>query len=256
MYTNTLKEKIKNGENVVGCIVQGALPALVETSGLVGFDFIFIDAEHGPLSVRDCEDLVRAAETVGTIPLIRVRKLDPELILRYLDIGAMGIIIPGIRNKEEAEEVVRAVKYYPRGDRGLSATRSSQYGLKMPMKDYVEFANKQTMVVIVVENTDAVENIEEILSVDGIDGAIIGTSDLAQSLGHPGEGAHPDVVAAFNKVLANGIKTGKPMGGVVRGGETAQTYFEKGCKIAVKPAYGIFAGAAKEFVKNAKEYSK
>lgn len=250
MYKNTLKEKLQKGQKVTGCIIQGALPPLVEICGLVGFDFVFIDAEHAPLSVRECEEMVRAAENRNIIPLIRVRKNDAELILRYMDIGAMGMIIPGIRNKEEAELAVRAVKYYPRGERGLSATRSSDFGLGMPMKDYVEYANRQTMVLAVIENADAVENIEEILEVDGMDGAIIGTSDLAQSLGYPGQGKNPVVIEAFKKALENGKKTGKPIGGVVRAGETAKTYFDQGCQIAVKSAYGIFAGAAKEFVAN------
>ncbi|HQA59833.1 MAG TPA: aldolase/citrate lyase family protein [Tepidanaerobacteraceae bacterium] len=252
MYKNTLKEKLQTGENVVGCIIQGAIPPLVEICGLVGFDFVFLDAEHGPLSVRECEELIRAAEARNIIPLVRVRKNDPELILRYLDVGAMGIIIPGVRNKEEAEQAVQAVKYYPRGNRGLSATRSSDYGLGMAMKDYVEYANQQTMVLAVIENVDAVNNIEEILGVDGMDGAIIGTSDLAQSLGYPGQGKHPAVQEAFKKALEGGIRVGKPIGGVVRAGETAKTYFEQGCKMAVKSAYGIFAGAAKEFVRSAK----
>ena len=254
MYVNTLKEKIKNGEYCTGSIVQGALPALVEISGLAGFDFVFIDAEHGPMSVRECEELVRAAETVGTIPLIRTRELEETKILRYLDIGAMGIIVPGIKNKEEAEEAVKNVKYYPYGHRGLSATRSASFGLGMPMKDYVQMANEQLIVACVIESAEAVDNIEEILSVEGMDFAIIGTSDLSHDLGHPGEGKHPDCVAYFEKAVKNGNKTGKPICGVVRGGETAQTYYKQGCRMAVKGAYGLFGGACKNFVKEAKEY--
>ncbi len=254
MYINSLKEKIKEGKYVTGCIVQGALPALVEIAGHAGFDFVFIDAEHGPLTIRDCEELVRAAEAVGIIPLIRPRELNPELMLRYMDIGAMGLIVPGIRNKEEAEKAVQAVKYYPRGDRGLSATRSADFGLKMPMKEYVPFANEQTIVACVIENTDGVENIEEILGVDGMDFAVIGTSDLSQSLGHPGDGKNPEVVAAFEKAVANGNKSGKPVCGVVRGGETAQTYYKQGCRMAVKGAYGLIGGSFKSFVKEAKEF--
>lgn len=254
MYINTLKEKIKEGKYTTGCIVQGALPALVEISGFAGFDFVFIDAEHGPMSVRECEELVRAAEAVGIVPLIRPNEMNPELILRYMDIGAMGVIVPGIRNKEEAEAAVRAVKYYPLGERGLSATRSADFGLTMPMKEYVQMANEQTIVACVIESYEGVENIEEILSVEGMDFAIIGTSDLSQSMGHPGDGKHPDVVAAFEKAVANGNKSGKPVCGVVRGGETAQTYYKQGCRMAVKGAYGLFGGACKGFTKEAKEY--
>ena len=251
MYDNSLKSKLASGQNVVGCIIQGALPALVEIAGLAGFDFVFIDCEHGPLSEGDCEEMIRAAEARRVTPLVRVRENNPELILRYMDVGAMGIIVPGIRNKEEAEKAVRAVKYYPRGDRGLSATRSSDFGL-VSMKDYVKYANEQTMVLTVVENPDAVKNIGEILSVDGLDAAIIGTSDLAQSLGYPGEGNHPEVKAAFDQALAGGLKTGKPIGSVVRGGETSKDYFERGLKITLTTSYGLLAVASKNFVSSSR----
>lgn len=254
MYVNKLKEKIKNGEYCTGSIIQGALPALVEISGLAGFDFAFIDCEHGPMTQSDCENLIRAAESVGIVPLIRTRELNESLMLRYMDAGAMGIIVPGIRTKEEAEEAVRCVKYFPYGHRGLSATRSAQFGLGMPMKDYVEFANEQTIVACVIESAEAVDNIEEILGVDGMDFAIIGTSDLSHDLGHPGEGKHPNCVAYFEKAVKNGNKTGKPICGVVRGGETAQTYYKQGCRMAVKGAYGLFGGACKNFCKEAQEY--
>ena len=256
MYVNKLKEKIRSGGYATGSIIQGALPALVEISGLAGFDFVFIDAEHGPMSVRECEELVRAAETVGTVPLIRTRELNEGLILRYMDIGAMGIIVPGIRSKEEAEEAVRCVKYYPRGNRGLSATRSADFGVGMPMKDYAAMANEQTIVAVVIESAEAVDHIEEILGVDGMDFAIIGTSDLSQDLGHPGESKHPEVNAYFEKAVREGSKTGKPICGVVRGGETAQTYYKQGCRMAVKGAYGLFGGACKNFVKEAVAYEQ
>jgi 4-hydroxy-2-oxoheptanedioate aldolase len=250
MYENSLKNKLASGRNVNGCIIQGALPSLVEIAGLTGFDFVFIDAEHGPLSEGDCEELIRAAEVVGTVPLVRVRENNAELILRYMDVGAMGIIIPGVRTKEDAAAAVRAIKYYPRGERGLSATRASNYGLSS-MKDYVSYANEQTMVVVVAENMDAVDNIEKILAVDGLDAAIAGTTDLAQSLGHPGVGNHPDVVAAVEKFIAGGLRSGKPLGSVVRGGETNKMYFDRGFKIALASQYGLLAGAGKSFIANA-----
>ncbi len=247
MYDNKLKKKLAAGQNVIGCIVQGALPALVEIAGLTGFDFVFIDAEHGPLSEGDCEELIRAAEARDIVPLVRVRENNAGLILRYLDAGAMGIILPGLKNKAEAEAAVRAVKYYPRGERGLSGTRSSNFGLGS-MKEYVQYANEQTMVLTIIENPEAVANMAEILSVDGLDAAIIGTSDLAQSLGFPGEGNRPEVQAAFDRAVAGGLPTGKAIGAVVRGGETSQDYFSKGLTIALTTSYGLLAGASKSFV--------
>jgi len=252
MYKNTLKEKLRNGERVMGCIIKGWAP-WVELCGMVGFDFVFIDAEHGPLSESDCEELVRAAEVTGIIPLIRVRKNEPELILRYLDIGAMGIIVPGISSVDEAESAVKAVKYFPRGERGLSTTRASDYGLKLPLSEYVSFANEQTMVMTVIENMDGINNIADILKVDGMDGAFIGTTDLSQSLGVPGQGKSELVQTAFEKALSAGLPTGKAIAGVIRKGETPKDYFEKGCQIVVTTSYGLFNSAAKAFIKSGRE---
>lgn len=249
MYKNSLKEKLQNKEKVMGCIIKGWAP-WVELCGKVGFDFVFIDAEHAPLSEQDCENLIRAAEVTNIIPLIRVRSNDAELILRYMDIGAMGIIVPGISNKEEAEAAVNAVKYYPLGNRGLSTTRASDYGLGMGLKDYVPFANAQTMVLTVIENIDGVNNIEEILNVEGMDGAIIGTTDLSHSLGVPGQAKNQIVQDAFDKALANGLKTGKAVGAVVRKGETPKDYFDIGCQIVLTTSYGLFNGAAKKFLES------
>jgi len=249
MYKNLLKDKWKRGKRTTGIIVATPVPALVEIAGLAGFDFVFIDAEHGPLSVTQCEDLVRAAEAKGIVPIIRVRKNDLELILRYMDIGAIGVIVPGVRNKEEADAVVRAIKYRPRGDRGLAATRSSDYGLGMPLKDYVKFANEETIALVSCENADAVENIEEILSVDDLDGAFIGANDLSQDLGVPAQTNHPIVQAAIERVEKKAFKTGKVLGTVVRAGETAQMYYDKGYLVVLTSALGLYASAAKAFVK-------
>lgn len=248
VYKNNLKLKLQTGEPAMGCIVQGALPALVEIIGLAGFDFVFIDSEHGPLSVRDCEDLVRAAEVRHIVPVIRVPENKPGVILRHMDIGAMGIVMPHVDNKEEAQAAVRAVKYYPQGERGLASSKSSDYGMGRPRAEYVIEANNETMVFAIVESKEAIDNIEEILSVDGMDAVLIGTSDLSQSLGVPGQVNHPAVEAAFERVLSLGISLGKPIGATVRGGETAKQYFDRGVSIALTTAYSLFKGAAKSFV--------
>lgn len=250
MYRNSLKDKLKNNERIKGCIIQAALPALAEICGLCGFDFAFIDAEHGPLSEGDCENLVRAAEVRGIVPIIRVPQNIPEVILRYMDIGAMGIIAPGISCREDAEAAVRAVKYHPFGERGLSATRSSEYGLGKPIAEYVAEANNETVVLAVIESQKAVENIMEILSVEGIDGVLIGTSDLSQSLGVAGQTNHPKVLEAFNKALDLGLKAGKPIGAVVRAGESPEKYFNIGVNIVLISAYSLLASAAKMFIKS------
>ena len=248
MYKNELKRKLQNGQPVMGCIVQGALPALVEIIGLAGFDFVFIDSEHGPLSVGDCQHLVRAAEVRHVIPVIRVPENRPGIILRHMDIGAMGIIVPHIDGPEDVEAAIQAVKYCPRGERGLASSRASDYGMGRPRPEYVQEANDETLVFAIIESKEAVDRIEEILAVDGLDAAVVGTSDLSQSLGLPGQVHHPRVEAAFERVLDIGIKMGKPIGATVRGGETAKQYFDRGVSIALTTAYSLFKTAAKQFV--------
>jgi 4-hydroxy-2-oxoheptanedioate aldolase len=248
MYSNSLIQKLQNREPVAGCIIQGALPALVEICGLAGFDFVWIDAEHAPLSERDCEDLVRAAEVRHTIPLVRVPSNTSETIMRYLDVGCMGVIIPGVTSRAEVEAAVKAVKYNPSGSRGLTSTRTADFGLIKPLAEYVMEANAQTLVLVIIENPEAVEHLEEILSVDGLDGAIFGGTDLSAALGVPGQWQHETVQQAFQTFIECGLRSGKPIGTVLRPGETAKELIEKGITIIAANAFSLFASQAKSFV--------
>lgn len=248
MYVNPLKEKLKKRSPVTGCMISAALPALVEISALAGFDFVFIDAEQGPLSEKDCEMLVLAAEARGIIPLVRVPQNSPEIVLRYMDVGAMGIIMPGVKNREEAERVVRAVKYYPRGERGLTSARAADYGMSRPMSEYVVDANRETIVLAIIESREAIENIQEILSVPDLDGVIMGAGDLSQDMGYPGQTGHPQVEAAVQKALDLGIGSGKAFGSVIRAGETPDQYLSRGVSILLTSAFSLLANGAKGFV--------
>lgn len=252
MYANPLKEKFRMKVPVSGCMVQGAMPALVEICGLAGFDFVFLDAEHGPLSPKECEELARAAEIRNTVPLVRVPNLEADTILRYLDTGVLGVILPGVSTKHEAMQAVRAVKYHPQGLRGLNAVRASDYGMTDPMPDYVERSNKETAVLTIIENAEAIKNLEDILSVKGIDGAILGTSDLSQSLGVPGQGKHPYVIEASQAFVAKGLSSGKPIGTVVRTGEDPKEYLAAGMTILLTSAYALFGQEARRFVRETK----
>jgi 4-hydroxy-2-oxoheptanedioate aldolase len=248
MYKNTVKEMLKNKQPVLGCIINGPWPALVEMIGLAGFHFVFIDAEHNPLSVRDCEELVRAAEVRHIIPFIRTPENNPKTILRYLDIGAMGIIIPEVNNRREAEAAVQAAKYAPLGNRGLATTRCADFGYGGSKEQYLADANNETMVIALIESKEGVDNAEEILSVEGADAFMIGTSDLSMSLGVPGQVGHPLVLAAYEKVLNLGLKMGKPIGVIVRDGESPKKYFEQGIGFAYTNINSLIKSAAKDFI--------
>lgn len=183
-------------------------------------------------------------------PLVRVPKNLPDVILPFLDAGVMGIIIPGVEGVEDCRLAVRGTKYAPEGVRGLAPARSADFGLRGPLGDYVKAANRETVVLVVAESREGVENIDAILGTDGIDGVLIGSNDLSQSLGFPGQTTHPIVVEAINKILAAGKKAGKPIGGVVRGGETPQQYIENGYQLLLTSVYGLLIGAGKQFMGN------
>jgi len=164
----------------------------------------------------------------------------------------MGVIIPGVETVEDCQTAIRGAKYAPEGDRGLAPVRSADYGLLGPMGEYVKAANREVMILPDVESRKGVENIEAILRTPGIDGVVIGSNDLSQSLGFPGQTTHPVVIEAINKILAAGKKTGKPIGGVVRGGETPRQYIDSGYQMLLTSVYGLMIASGKQFLANAK----
>ena len=252
MKKNLMKEKLQKGGIATGVIIQDPVVQVVEVLGLLGFDWLFIDCEHSLMSLEDVGRLVIAAEVRGITPLVRVPQNLPEVILRYLDAGAMGIVIPGVETVEHARRAVIGAKYPPEGVRGLAGVRGADFGLSGPLGDYVKIANREIMVLADVESREGVDNIEDILGIEGIDGIAIGSNDLSQSLGVPGQTNHPLVVEAIDKILAAGKKKGKPICGAVRGGETPRQYIEKGYQMLVTSVYGLIIMAGKQFLGNAR----
>jgi 4-hydroxy-2-oxoheptanedioate aldolase len=212
MLENRTKAKLAAGEPAFGCFVRTPEPQLIEYVGLLGWDFLVFDAEHGPLQPREVENLCRAIEPHGTTPMVRVTTNDAPTILRFLDIGAHGVHVPWVNSGAEAERAVRAVKYSPRGTRGLAGSRASEWGLREPIEAYVERANRETLVVIQVETQEAVDAIDEYLKVDGVDVLFLGPTDLSQSLGHPGDLRHADVLRAMDRVADAVVGSGTTLG--------------------------------------------
>jgi 4-hydroxy-2-oxoheptanedioate aldolase len=212
MLQNTTKAKLADGQAVFGCFVRTAEPSLIEYVALLGWDFLVLDAEHGTLQPNQVEDLCRAIEPRGVTPMVRVTTNDAPTILRFLDTGAHGVHVPWVNSAAEAERAVRSVKYTPRGIRGLAGSRASEWGLREPVGEYVQRANRETLVVIQVETQDAVDAIDDYLAIDGIDVLFLGPTDLSQSLGHPGELRHPDVLKAMDRVADAVIGSGKTLG--------------------------------------------
>src|SRR5258706_9990181 len=154
MRPNAAKARLKAGEAIFGCFVRYPDAGLVEVLGYQPWDFIVFDGEHGTLEPRDCENMVRAAELRGVTPIVRVTTNLPPIILRFMDSGAQGLHVPWVNSAAEAENVVRSVKYYPRGIRGLAGVRAADYGQSISFAEYVEQANRETLISIHIETVE------------------------------------------------------------------------------------------------------
>src|SRR5437867_6473325 len=175
MRRNTVKAKLQQRVPSVGATLAWPSPQLVEFCALAGFEWVLIDAEHGPIDVRTCEEMVRSAETYGIVPVVRVPTNDRTIIMQYLQVGVMGIAVPHVNSRQDAEQVVQAVKYYPQGSRYAdTGAKAADYGLLKPNTELYEEANRETMIVIWVEEARAFDNLDEILKVEGIDAVNIG----------------------------------------------------------------------------------
>lgn len=228
MKKNKVKEMLKAGQATVGVFVGIGHPEVAEIMANVGFDWIVFDMEHGPLSIETVQSMIQAMDGKDAVPFVRVTWNDPVLIKRALDIGAYGLVIPWVNTKEEATKAVRACKYPPAGIRGVGPRRASKYGLET--KDYLAMADKEIMVIVQIENIEAVNNIDEILSVDGLDALFIGPWDLSASMGFLRElpKMHPKVIEAIKKVLEAGKRTGVPAGIYAGNVESTNDYIAQG----------------------------
>jgi 4-hydroxy-2-oxoheptanedioate aldolase len=197
----SLKARIHAREPLNGCFIQIPSAALVEMVACAGFDFAILDQEHGPADSIALENQIRAAEAGGMDVLVRVQKNSPDHVLQALDAGACGVLAPHVRSAADAMALVRAAHYPPLGSRGFATTtRAGRYGT-VQVGAHLERAQSRTIVMPQIEDREALLEVKEIVSVPGIDAILIGPSDLAMSLGHPGNIAHPDVVRAIDDIV-------------------------------------------------------
>ena len=186
MRANTMKQKLQAGQPVFGSMITFPSAPVVEMLGFLGYDWVLIDNEHGSITVDLAEDLIRAAEYAGAAPIVRPVGNRPEIIAPFLDRGAWGVQVPHVNTPAEARAAVSAVKYYPEGERGLfSRGRPAEYGFAGSTPDYVAAANRNTLVCLMLEEVEAIENIPELVQVPGVDVYFIGAGDLSQSMGYP-----------------------------------------------------------------------
>lgn len=253
MADNLLKDKFANGEIAIGPFVNLSSGALIEIAAYSGFDFVILDTEHGPLDIPTCEDLCRVAHGVGITPIVRVRENDPAQILRALDIGAGGVQVPQICTKADAEAVVRAAKYSPIGMRGVSPyTRAARYFADGAA--IFERLNAASMVLIHIEGVEGLENLEEIISVSGLDVIFLGPYDLSQSLGIPGQVHDPRVVDRMREAANSITQAGLTVGTFADSSDAAKRWIDAGVGyISLSVDTGIYLHGCRQMLRGLRE---
>lgn len=202
-----MREALRAGRAVYGLFVALPSPSLVEMVGAAGYDFAILDAEHALVDPQTLQHMIRAAEAFGIAPLVRVPERDPGMILRVLDAGAHGVVVPHVRDAHDVRDAVRAARYAPEGMRSLNGGRTAGYG-RDDLREHVAAANDRTLVVPMIEDAEAVERIDEIVAVPGVDMVLEGAADLSQSLGLTWQTRHPDVRAAVTTVAGACARAG------------------------------------------------
>lgn len=206
-----LKRKLSQNEITIGSWITLAHPAIAEIMAKAGFDWLTVDLEHSVITIREAEELIRVIDLCGVVPLVRLSANDPVQIKRVMDAGAHGIIVPMVKTRIEADAAVAAVYYPPKGTtRSVGLARAQGYGTTF--QKYREWLENEAIVIVQVEHIDAVNNLEDILKVPGIDGYFIGPYDLSASMGLPGQFDHPDMLAAIERIRRVGSALGKPGG--------------------------------------------
>ncbi|OGU72639.1 MAG: 2,4-dihydroxyhept-2-ene-1,7-dioic acid aldolase [Ignavibacteria bacterium RBG_16_34_14] len=207
---NKLKEKLKNNQLSIGSWVTLSHMSIPEIMATAGFDWLAIDMEHSVIEISEAQALISLIEAREIVPLVRVGENNPYLIKRVMDAGAYGVIVPMVNKKDDAVKAVKAVKYPPYGNRGVGLARAQKYGIGF--EEYKSKLDDNSIVIVQIEHIDAVRNLDEIISVEGVDGCIIGPYDLSGSLGVAGQFDHPDMLAAIIKIEETCKKYKFPLG--------------------------------------------
>lgn len=186
----------------MGMWIQIPHPEIVEIMGYSGYDFVIIDLEHGHFGFEMVENMVRAAESSGTSALVRIPDIDESLIMKVLDTKAAGIIVPAISGREAALRIVSASKYYPEGNRGACPCIRAGRHFVTDWKEYAAKANRDTLVLPLIESKEGVANYRDIIGVRGVDGFLLGPFDLSVALGVGGDVNHPLVREKFSEIIS------------------------------------------------------
>ena len=244
LRVNRAKQKLANGEIVT--IVSGIThPDDIDAVGPLGFDGIWLEGEHGATDASDLGNLTRACDIWGMTSVARINLNEQGLIYRTLDRGAQAIVVPHVNNASEARNVVEGGKFTPNGKRGMFTSRQG-----LGVSNYFDNANSQSMLIVLIEDIIAWENLDEIIAVDDIDVFFVAPSDFASSMGHMGDIQHPDVQEKINDSISRIIAGGRNAGALATN-ENVARYTEMGVRFFMTGAGPWIANGFNEFVANA-----
>ncbi len=233
MRTNKVKAKMRAGKKAFGCQLVFPSATLIELMGYAGFDYVFLDGEHGVFTLKDIEEMCRAADLVGLTPIARVSNTEPSTILQFLDRGIMGIMGPHIITKDDAEAFTKACFFAPGGSRSFGGGRGNNYGVQASGRErrtFMEQVNEEILPIALLEDAQALQNLPEILKVEHLELFAFGPNDLAQSIGLPGEPDHPRVVEAIRQATLQIRAAGKKLKSDVTAEARTNDLFLEGAK--------------------------
>ncbi|WHH61015.1 aldolase/citrate lyase family protein [Petroclostridium sp. X23] len=244
-----LKERLKNGEAVIGTMVtlfeKAEISKLIKVSG---FDFFIIDCEHGNFDYSTVAGILGMAREAGIPGLVRIPEVKREVVLKYMEMGAQGLLLPNTETADQAKALVEYSKYAPLGNRGVALMREHT-GFEKPesVTVYMQDANEKTILMVQIESTAGINNIDSILDVEGIDAAFIGPNDLSQSMGIMGQINSPVFIEAVDKVIETASKKGKFSGIHLASPAALKPWISKGMSLNLWSSdINILIGAAQE----------
>jgi 2-dehydro-3-deoxyglucarate aldolase/4-hydroxy-2-oxoheptanedioate aldolase len=228
-----LKEKLKAGQSILGTMVTVfENPEIAKILKVCGFDFLLVDCEHGNFDYSDVAKMFAVAREAGIPPMVRIPEVKREVVLKYMEMGARGLLLPNAETVEQAKALVAYSKYYPQGNRGVSLLRAHTGFEKIDSAtDFMKKSNEENILMLQIESPIAVKNIDDLLAVDGIDAAFVGPNDLSQSMGIMGQMENPLFIEAVDKVIAAAKKRNKFAGIHMMSVEALEPWLKKGMNL-------------------------
>jgi 4-hydroxy-2-oxoheptanedioate aldolase len=229
----SLHERLSAQHTLLGLLQAHPNPTLTEMAGMCGYDFLLLDGEHGVFSEQDYLYALQAIAGTETLALVRLRGHDTHALGRYLDMGADGIVAPNVSTADQARMLVRAMEYPPAGTRGFGAPlhRAVRYGLDLA--EHLKAPRESVSLLVIIESALGVDNVEDILAVEGVDGAIIGPSDLSADLGCAGDFARPQYAQAVERIERAAVARGKVLGTVPHPGFALEALLTRGHRLLI-----------------------